>query len=97
MSTDDPSVSRLATNPSFVSSESPGNTTVESATSAPFTHTPPLLCNKAEPVSAANSDAGSRKSNIHETRLRKRDTPIAKIIFHTGPQRIVAAGSSVVY
>src|ERR1700678_4269438 len=54
--TDDPSASRLATKPGLVSSTSPGKTTVDPEVSAPFTHTPPSLCNTAEPVSAAVSD-----------------------------------------
>ena len=79
--TEDPSASRLAMNPGFVSRESPGNTAVESATSSPFTHTPPLLCTMAEPVSAANSDSGNRRIITQETKMREADTLIAKLNF----------------
>jgi hypothetical protein len=48
----------LATDPDLVSSKSPEKMAVESTTSAPFTHTPPLLCTIAEPASAASSDSG---------------------------------------
>src|SRR5208283_5051238 len=61
-STDDPSISRLATNPDLVSSASPGKTVAESATSLPFTHTPPLLCTMAEAGPAASSDGGKTAS-----------------------------------
>src|SRR5271170_4515274 len=75
---EDPSASRSATDPGLVSSTSPEKTAVESATSTPFTHTPPLLCTIAEPVSAASSDSGNRTTIPQQRKLRNAHTLIAK-------------------
>src|ERR1035438_545879 len=74
--TDDPSASRLATNPGLVSTESPGKTAVEPDISVPLSHTPPSLCNMAEPVSAASSDSGNKRIITQEIKLREPDTLI---------------------
>jgi len=60
-----------------------GNTALESATSMPFTHTPPVLRKMAEPVSAAISDSGNRMIISQETKLREADTLIPTLNWHT--------------
>src|SRR5580658_126267 len=95
---DEPSASILATKPGFVSSTSPGKTTVDPPTSRPLTDTPPSLCNTAEPVSAAASEIGHRTTIIQQTDLRNADTLIAKSNSRTseknpsgsGPDRLLA-------
>src|SRR5208282_4615821 len=94
--TDDPSASRFATNPGLLSIESPANTAVEPAISVPLSHTPPSLCNMAEPVSAAVSDSGNSRIMAHEIRLRELDTLIA-VGFPHYPEKIVARGTLIVY
>src|SRR5947209_5864259 len=71
ISTEEPSVSRFATNPGFVSNKSPGKTTVDAVTSNPLTQTPPSLCSTADPVSCAAIISGQQQIIIQQRRLRK--------------------------
>ena len=94
--TADPVASSSATNPGLVSNTSPGKMEIESATSAPFTHTPPLLCTTADGASSAISESGKRTTNVHDMKVRKNTRrPVGN--FPMNPVKMLAGANRMVY